>query len=89
MREDVRDWEKTQDLGNLDLLLYRLVDYTGSPLSINSLREDLQVAHKTVSRWLDILERLYALFRISPLAGPKIRAIKEVPRNAIFLVNYM
>ncbi len=47
------------DLGKLELLSLRLPELVGSPLSINGLREDLQVAHKTVSRWLAILENIY------------------------------
>ena len=50
---------------------------TCSPLSINALREDLQVAHKTVTKWIQILERLYSVFRISPMGGSKIRAVKK------------
>ena len=41
------------------------------------MREDLQVSHKTVSKWLDILERLYAVFRLAPLAAPRLRAVKK------------
>jgi len=65
VREDVVDLEQIQDLNTLELLMMRLPDLVGSPLSINALREDLQVSHKTLSRWLLALERLYALFRIS------------------------
>ena len=57
--------------------MLRLPDLVGSPLSINALREDLQVAHKTVSGWLDAIERLYAIFRIAPFGAPRIRAVKQ------------
>jgi predicted AAA+ superfamily ATPase len=36
-----------------------LPDRTGSLLSINSLREDLEVSHRAVSNWLNILESFY------------------------------
>lgn len=80
-REDVRDLERIQDLGNLELLLQRLPDLVGSPLSINAVREDLQVNHKTVTQWLNVLERLYAIFRLSPLGTAKIRAIKKAQKH--------
>lgn len=54
-----------------------LPDKVGSPLSINSLSEDLQVAHETVKRWLEILENLYVCFRILPFGAPRIRAVKK------------
>ena len=41
----------------------------GAPLSINSLREDLEVSHKTVARWVSLLERLYASCAFNRSAG--------------------
>ncbi len=77
IREDVASLERIQDLGHLELMMLRLPELIGSPLSINALREDLQVSHKSVSRWLDALERLYAIFRLSPFGAPRIRAVKK------------
>lgn len=81
IREEVTSLERVQDLGNLELLMLRLPDLVGSPLSINALREDLQVTHKTVAHWLQILERLYAIFRLSPFGGPRIRAVKKEQKH--------
>jgi predicted AAA+ superfamily ATPase len=50
-------------------------------LSLNALREDLQVSHKTVANWVRILERLYAVFRLSPLGAPRIRAVKKEQKH--------
>lgn len=77
VREDVASLERVEDLGNIELLALRLPELVGSPLSINALREDLRLAHKTVAKWLDVLERLYAIFRLSPLGAPRIRAVKK------------
>jgi predicted AAA+ superfamily ATPase len=84
VREDVVSLERVQDLGTLELLALRLPDLVGSPLSINSVREDLQVSHKTVANWLAILERLYALFRLSPFGAPAIRAVKKEQKHYHF-----
>jgi predicted AAA+ superfamily ATPase len=59
----------------------RLPDLVGAPLSINSLREDLEVSHKTLSRWIALLERLYAVVLIRPFGSPRIRAIKKSPKH--------
>ena len=48
VREDLVQLEKVHDLGNIELLAMRLPELVGSPLSINALREDLQVSHKAV-----------------------------------------
>ncbi len=81
LSEDLTSLERVDDLGTLELLMLRLPDLVGSPLSINSLREDLQKSHKTISRWIDIFERLYGLFRLSPLGGPKIKAVKKEQKH--------
>ena len=79
--EEVRSLERVLDLGNLELLMLRLPELVGSPLSVNALREDLRVSHKAVESWICILERLYALFRISPFGSPRIRAIRKAQKH--------
>jgi len=84
IREELTSLERVQDLGNLELLVLRLPDLVGSPLSINALREDLQLSHKTVENWVRILERMYAVFRLSPFGAPGIRAIKKARKHYHF-----
>lgn len=81
VREDVATLENVQDLDTLELLALRLPRLVGAPLSINALREDLQVSHRTVSRWITILERLYAIFRVSPFGAPRVRAVKKAQKH--------
>lgn len=81
---DVLSLERVDDLSKLELLMLRLPSLVGSPLSINALREDLQVSHKAVSNWLNIFERLYAIFRISPFGAAKIRAVKKEQKHYQF-----
>lgn len=77
IREEITALERIQDLGQLEVMMLSLPDRVGSPLSINALREDLQVAHKTAASWLDAMERLCAIFRLSPFGSPLIRAVKK------------
>jgi uncharacterized protein len=84
IREDLVQLERVQDLGSIELLALRLPDLVSSPLSINALREDLQVSHHSVSSWLQIFERLYAIFRISPIGTSKIRAVKKEQKHYHF-----
>ncbi|MEI7482355.1 MAG: ATP-binding protein [Elusimicrobiota bacterium] len=81
IREDILGLEHIQDIGQLELLILRLPELVGSPLSVNSLREDLQVAHKTIERWIQTLERMYAVFRLSPFGGPEIKAVKKEKKH--------
>lgn len=77
LRDDLRDLERVEEVVLVTRLAERIPDLIGSPLSVNALREDLQVAHQTVQNWLNILERLFVLFRIAPFGGPRIRAVKK------------
>ena len=84
VREEVTGLEQVQDLGNLELLMLRLPELVGSPLSINAIRKDLQVSHKTAARWLAVFERLMAIFRISPFGAPALRAVKKEQKHYHF-----
>lgn len=75
--EDLRDLENVREVALVELLAEALPDRVGSPLSIRSLSQDLQVAHETVARWLAILENLFVCFRIPPFGAPRIRAVKK------------
>ena len=81
IREEVTQLERVQDLGKLELLMLRLPELVGSPLSINALREDLQVAHQTAAAWLHVFERLYAIFRLAPFGAPAVRAVKKEQKH--------
>jgi predicted AAA+ superfamily ATPase len=76
-REDIRDVEQIRDLSNMQLLGDLLPERAGSLLSINSLREDLEVSHRAVSNWLNILEAFYYCFRIYPYVGKNFRSLKK------------
>lgn len=82
--DDLRQIENVKDVGNLELLMLRLPELVGAPLSINALREDLQLSYKAVANWIKIFERLYAIFRISPFGSPKIRAVKKEQKHYHF-----
>lgn len=77
IQEDLISLETVKDLGHLELLMIRLPALVGSPLSVNALREDLQVSHKTLTRWITIFEQLYAIFHLPPFGAPHIRAVKK------------
>ncbi len=81
LREEVTSLERVVDLGRLEELMLALPERVGSPLSIDALRGDLQVAHKTVASWLAIFERLYVLFRIAPFVPPRLRAVRKMTKH--------
>jgi uncharacterized protein len=81
VREDLVSVEQLQDLGSIELLMSRLPDLVGSPLSINGLAEQMQISHKTLSKWIDVLERLYTIFLVLPFGSPKIKALRKARKH--------
>lgn len=77
MKDDIREVEFIRNLTQLEILADILPERAGSLLSLNNLRQDLEVSHKTISLWMDILERFYYHYRISPYQGKRIRSLKK------------
>ncbi len=84
--QDLRDLETVKELSLVELLVDALPERVGSPLSIKSLQEDLEVSPNTVSRWIQILEMIYYCYRIAPYGAPRIRAVKK--SNKLYLWDW-
>ena len=76
-REDIQDMESIRDLGTMKLLGDLLPNKVASILSVNAIREDLEVSHRAITNWLTILESFYYHFRIYPFHKLQIRSIKK------------
>lgn len=81
IREELVSLEKVSEVSLLEELSIRLPECVSSPLSLNALREDLQVSHQTVNRWLSLLDRLYAIFRVIPFGSSRIKALKKESKH--------
>jgi predicted AAA+ superfamily ATPase len=79
-REDVRDLEPVRDFARIELLADLLIERVASPLSVNSLREDLETSHRALTEWLEVLDRLYHVFRVRPFAAPLARTLTKMPK---------
>lgn len=84
VREDIRDASRMREISLLELLSQLIPERVGGPLSLNSLREDLKVTHDAVSRWVDLLEGFYYLFRVPPHAGGLARALRKEPKAYLY-----
>ncbi len=80
VKEDIRDIRNIKEISSLQLMVDILPERAGSLLSVNSLREDLQVSHKTASNWLETLERFYYSFRLYPFHHDRIRSLRKEPK---------
>lgn len=80
IKEEIRDLTVIKDLSSLQILVELIPNKIGSLLSINNLREDLEVAHKTIVNYLRILELFYFHFRIYPYSKNNIRSLKKMAK---------
>ncbi|NBV43119.1 DUF4143 domain-containing protein, partial [bacterium] len=80
VKDDIRSLEDVRDISLLMLLAQMLPTRVGSPLSINGLREDLEISHKSASRWITILEWVYYCYRIYPYQRSLVRSLKKEPK---------
>ncbi|OPX37593.1 MAG: hypothetical protein B1H12_04465 [Desulfobacteraceae bacterium 4484_190.2] len=85
-REDIRDIQQIRDMAGMQLLSDMLPDGVASLLSVNALREDLEVSHRAVTNWLNILEAFYYCFRIYPFVGKDYRSLKKGPK--LYLMDW-
>ena len=65
-KEEVRDFSRIQDIRGLETMVEILPTKVGSNLSIPSLVDVLDVSHKTIKNWIDVLHGVYLVFTISP-----------------------
>ena len=83
IREDIPDFKNLKNYKKLETLLYLLREQVGSPVSINSLSQTLQLDYKTVVKYLDVLEELFIIFQI-PAFSKKISRSISKPRKVYF-----
>lgn len=78
-----QDLAATESLKNLPLvenLMFLLPGRVGNPLSLNSLREDLEVHFATVKHWMELLERVFYGFFIRPYSKKAGRMLRKEPK---------
>ena len=83
-KEDVRDLSRIADIRGLEHLVELLPSKVGSPLSVNSLREDLGGHHSTIAKWIDVLKEVYLVFTIRPWHRQIRRSLKKEPKLYFF-----
>ncbi len=84
VREDLRDLSRLPELSQIEMLCSILPEKIGSPLSLQSLAEDLEVSHHTIKRWVSYLNELYYLFLIRPFQKSISRSLKKEPKMYLY-----
>jgi uncharacterized protein len=77
IKEDMRDLTMVRELEKVVDLVHMMPSRIGSPLSVNSLREDLEMNHATVKKYVAHLSSMYALFLLPPFTANLNRPVKK------------
>ena len=88
VREDVLDFSRVHEVRTLQLLLEMLRERVGSPLKLSGLAQALQISPTTATRYVEILEALYIVFRVTPWHRDVARSLLKEPK-IYFLDNGM
>lgn len=84
LREDVLDFDNIQNLQAIRLVFDLLRERVGSPISYSSIAQDVQVAPNTVKKYIQILEALYIVFRVTPFSKNIARSLLKEPKIYFF-----
>lgn len=82
--EDVAKLADIKDYSSLQLLVDLLRTRVGSPISFASLARDLEISPHTVKRYVEILEQMYLIFRVTPYHKNISRALLKEPKIYFF-----
>jgi hypothetical protein len=80
IREDVLDFSRVHEVRTLQLLLDMLRERVGSPLKLSGLAQALQISPTTATRYVEILEALYIVFRVTPWHRDVARSLLKEPK---------
>ena len=77
IREDIPDFKSIQHYQKMKTLLYLLRENIGSLLSVHSLCQSLKLDHKTVSKYISVLEDLFIVFQVPSFSKHISRSLSK------------
>ncbi len=80
LRQDLLDLYAVQDIKSIEILVHLLKKQVGSSLSYANLANDLQKDETTIKRWLQLLENLYVIYRVTPFHKNIARSLLKAPK---------
>ncbi len=81
---DVFEFDKIQNINAIRAIFELLRAKVGSPVSYQSLAEDAAVSPNTVKKYIEILEALYIVFRVTPYHKNIARSLLKEPKIYFF-----
>jgi predicted AAA+ superfamily ATPase len=84
LRQDLMDLQAIRDIQAIETLVQLLKKRVGSGISYAALARDLERDTNTIKRWLQLLENLYVIFRVTPYHHNIARALLKEPKYYFF-----
>lgn len=84
LRQDLIDIQTVRDIQAVETLVHLLKTRVGSGVSYSNLARDLERDVSTIKRWLQILENLYVIFRVTPYSKNIARSLLKEPKYYFF-----
>lgn len=81
---DAPEFTEIQNIHALRLIFNLLRERVGSPVSYQAISEDVAISPTTVKRYIEILESLYIIFRVTPFSTNIARSLKKEPKIYFF-----
>jgi uncharacterized protein len=84
IRVDILNFENLGNMRAMNMLFELLRERVGSNVSYSSLGRDLKVSYQTVKKYIEVLEALYVVFRVTPFSKNIGRALSKEPKLYFF-----
>ena len=84
VRTDILDFERINDLRAIQMVFDLLRSRTGSPVSYAAIAEDVQISPNTVKKYIQTLEALFIVFRVTPFSRNIARSILKESKVYFF-----
>ncbi len=89
LRQDFIDLYSVRDIKAIETLVLLLKERVGSCVSYANLARDLERDAKTIKRWLELLESLYIIFRVTPYHNKIARSLLKEPKFYFYDHSYV
>lgn len=84
LRQDLIDIHAVRDIQAIETLVHLLKTRVGAGVSYANLARDLERDINTIKRWLQLLENLYIIFRVTPYHHNIARSLLKEPKFYFF-----
>lgn len=81
---DVLDFDNIMNLRGFKAIFDLLRGKVGSPVSYASIAEDVNLSQTTVKKYIEVLEALYLIFRVTPYSKNIARSLLKEPKIYFF-----